>query len=155
MELPPPHLDFCVKGKCAMSRVSLWVCSITKEHQRVWLMQLPCSLVSYVPCSSWSHPKRVSNQEYPKVHTWQHVLAFIKKKSFLFYNNPGHLPVVLNLWSLSLTTETSSCSYQWWYRSQLYHQTFSINVQAARLVPWCYYEICSIYDKQRHLQPYF
>jgi hypothetical protein len=48
-------------------RASSWVCSITTEHRGVWFMQLSCSLAWYAP--SWSPPKMVSNQEYPKVHT--------------------------------------------------------------------------------------
>ena len=50
----PPHKVFCVKLKCAMSGVSLWVCSITKDHQSVYFMQLLCFRTSYVPCSSCS-----------------------------------------------------------------------------------------------------
>ena len=47
----PPHLDFCVKVKCAIG-VSFWVSSNSKEHQSVQLMQSSCSRASYVPCSS-------------------------------------------------------------------------------------------------------
>ena len=64
-----PHTWTFMKVKCALLGVSFLVCSITKDHQGMQLIQLTCFQVSYVPCSSQSQPKMVIDQEYPKVHT--------------------------------------------------------------------------------------
>ena len=54
---------------------------------------------------------------------------------------------------LSLTAGTSSCSYEWWFSSELHHQAFSIIIWAARLAPQRIHEICKIYGKWKDQQP--
>ena len=54
-----PTLGLLCKSQVCNFGVSFRVCSNSKEHHSVQLMQSSCSRASYVPCSSSSSPKIV------------------------------------------------------------------------------------------------
>jgi hypothetical protein len=148
-----PTLGLLCESQVCDIGVSIWVCSISKEHQvHVW-----CN--SHVlehrmpPVSSQSQPEMVSDQEYPKVHTNLKICCFYwVKGNFIRKGNegPSHLPAVLCLWSQARP---------WGIHPAAINgdvvPSFTIIVQAARLVPQCIHKIYNGYDKQKHLQPSF
>jgi disulfide oxidoreductase YuzD len=60
------------------------------------------------PCSSWSWPKMVSDQEYRKVHNnMKHSLAFIEKK--VFYDNYFYIIIIIYFFSMIIRGISRQC----------------------------------------------